>query len=314
MSFTSPPRAGASCALAFGLCLASSAGAQPASTAAPSSEPSVTLPRPLATRVRGEDGARSQLFAEDGFVLAGGTPPVRRRAAIGLTTRAAAVPRPCGALAYSTEGATGYVLGGYARRRRRTSASSRTALRPRRRALADRVDMDNGAAGPPRRRTPRVDGRRAAPRRREFTCSGRGNRAPNVAGRQTQTHRLPRRTRTRTHAACRPGGSCGRLAADHEGKRVASGSTVRRLRLRAPVPPGSALSTPRRSGHRRTVSGPGSRGQWAIDRGAGRHPRLLRGRPHLASTAATHSTRTRRRRRSIERQARVPTSQCSPIR
>ncbi|HEY7923563.1 MAG TPA: nuclear transport factor 2 family protein, partial [Vicinamibacteria bacterium] len=113
MSFTSPPRAGTSCALAFGLCLAGSAGAQPASTAAPS-EPSLTLPPALARVLRDYESAWQKkdaralaaLFAEDGFVLAGGTPPVRGRAAIERHYARSGGPLALRALAYSTEGAT----------------------------------------------------------------------------------------------------------------------------------------------------------------------------------------------------------------
>ncbi|MFI4943430.1 MAG: hypothetical protein ACHP85_09210, partial [Burkholderiales bacterium] len=74
MSSTSPPRARTSYALALALCLSSSAGAQ-----------SVTLPPALARVLRDYESAWQKkdaralaaLFAEDGFVLAGGTPPVR---------------------------------------------------------------------------------------------------------------------------------------------------------------------------------------------------------------------------------------------
>jgi hypothetical protein len=112
MRSTSPSRTPTSYALALGLCLASTAGAQPAPAAAPSSEPSVTLPPALARVLHDYESAWQKkdaralaaLFAEDGFVLAGGTPPVRGRAAIERHYARSGGPLALRALAYSTAG------------------------------------------------------------------------------------------------------------------------------------------------------------------------------------------------------------------
>jgi ketosteroid isomerase-like protein len=123
MSSTSLRHARTSYALALGLCLASSAGAQPASTAASSSEPSVTLPPALARVLRDYESAWQKkdaralaaLFAEDGFVLSNGRPPVRGRAAIQKHYEGAGGPLALHAFDYSIAGATGYIIGGFSR-------------------------------------------------------------------------------------------------------------------------------------------------------------------------------------------------------
>jgi ketosteroid isomerase-like protein len=84
--------------------------------------PSVTLPADLArvlTDYEREWAARNaqglaQLFAEDGFVLAGGRPPVRGRAAIEQHYTGSGGPLALRAFAYSVDGTTAYILGGYA--------------------------------------------------------------------------------------------------------------------------------------------------------------------------------------------------------
>ncbi len=87
--------------------------------------PSVELPAPLArvltdyeTAWQAKNAAGlAALFAEDGFVLSNGVPPVRGRVDIekhytgqggGLSLRA---------LAYATEGPVGYIIGGFARQK-----------------------------------------------------------------------------------------------------------------------------------------------------------------------------------------------------
>ena len=83
--------------------------------------PSVTLPADLArvltdyeTAWRAKDAAGlSQLFAEDGFVLSGGNPPVRGRAAIEKLYTGKGGPLFLRAFAYAAEGGVGYILGGY---------------------------------------------------------------------------------------------------------------------------------------------------------------------------------------------------------
>lgn len=120
--------------------------------------PSVILPAPLARVLtdyekawQGKDApALAALFAEDGFVLSSGVPPVRGRAAIekhyagqggGLSLRA---------LAYATEGSTGYIIGGFARRKGEADIGKFTLTL---RKGADgrwliMSDMDNGNSRP----------------------------------------------------------------------------------------------------------------------------------------------------------------------
>ena len=84
--------------------------------------PSVTLPAPLARvltdyeRAWGKPDAAelAKLFAEDGFVLAGGSPPLRGRAAIQQHYANAGGPLSRRALAFATEGTVGYIIGAYA--------------------------------------------------------------------------------------------------------------------------------------------------------------------------------------------------------
>lgn len=99
------------------------AGSSPASPAA--ELPSITLP-PALTRVltdyetawQRRDARRlAALFAEDGFVLSSGVPPVRGRAAIEKHYTGQGGPLSLRALAYATEGSTGYIIGGFARQR-----------------------------------------------------------------------------------------------------------------------------------------------------------------------------------------------------
>lgn len=100
------------------------AGSSTAATpqpAAPAPLPSVTLPPPLARVLADyeaawqakDPAALAALFAEDGFVLAGGKPPVRGRAQIEKHYVGQGGPLALRALAYATDGATGYIIGGY---------------------------------------------------------------------------------------------------------------------------------------------------------------------------------------------------------
>jgi ketosteroid isomerase-like protein len=92
-------------------------------TVEPAPLPSVTLPPDLARVLtdyeaawRARDAAAlARLFAEDGFVLSGGRPPIRGRAAVERHYRGSGGPLALRALAYATEGAVGYIIGGYAR-------------------------------------------------------------------------------------------------------------------------------------------------------------------------------------------------------
>jgi ketosteroid isomerase-like protein len=84
-------------------------------------EPTVELPPELARVLADYEtawGARdakalAELFAVDGFVLAGGQPPIRGRAAIERHYQGHGGPLSLRAIAYATEGAVGYILGGY---------------------------------------------------------------------------------------------------------------------------------------------------------------------------------------------------------
>ena len=83
--------------------------------------PSVELPKELARVLTdyekgwqaGDETALANLFAEDGFVLSGGNPPVRGRDAIRQKYQEAGGPLSLRALAYSTQGDTGYIIGAY---------------------------------------------------------------------------------------------------------------------------------------------------------------------------------------------------------
>jgi len=93
--------------------------AQPGST--PASVPSVALPPELDRVLRdyesawaAKDAARlAKLFAEDGYVLPGGSPPVKGRAAIETYYTGHGGPLFLRAIAYAAEGKVGYILGGY---------------------------------------------------------------------------------------------------------------------------------------------------------------------------------------------------------
>jgi ketosteroid isomerase-like protein len=86
-------------------------------------EPSVQLPPELARVLtdyeaawQGRDAATlARLFAEDGFVLPNGGPPVRGRAAIQRHYAGAGGPLALRALAFAVDGPVGYIIGGFAR-------------------------------------------------------------------------------------------------------------------------------------------------------------------------------------------------------
>lgn len=89
--------------------------------ATPPAEPSVKLPPELARVLTDYEKAWSQkdpaalagLFAEDGFVLPNGNPPVRGRAAIQTYYTGHGGPLSLRAFAYAAAGDVGYILGGY---------------------------------------------------------------------------------------------------------------------------------------------------------------------------------------------------------
>ena len=85
--------------------------------------PSVTLP-PEIDRVlrdyevawrKGDGPALATLFAEDGFVLPNGAPPVRGRTAIQEYYKGPGGPLVLRALAYATDGRVGYIIGAFSR-------------------------------------------------------------------------------------------------------------------------------------------------------------------------------------------------------
>ena len=110
--------------LAFALLLliATFAFAQQQAVAeAPPAMPSIELPPQLARVLRDYETAwqakdaagLAALFAEDGFVLSNGKPAVRGRAAIREAYKSGGGPLALRAFAYSTDGNTGYIIGGY---------------------------------------------------------------------------------------------------------------------------------------------------------------------------------------------------------
>jgi ketosteroid isomerase-like protein len=85
--------------------------------------PSVSLPPALdrvlrdyekAWQARDAD-ALAALFAEDGFVLQSGKPPARGREAIRAAYKGSGGELALRALAYSSEGSTGYIIGAFGR-------------------------------------------------------------------------------------------------------------------------------------------------------------------------------------------------------
>jgi ketosteroid isomerase-like protein len=85
--------------------------------------PSVSVPVPLARVLtdyeaawqKKDAAALAVLFAEDGFVLSNGVPPVRGRAAIEKHYTGQGGPLSLRAFAFASEGATGYIIGAFTR-------------------------------------------------------------------------------------------------------------------------------------------------------------------------------------------------------
>lgn len=101
--------------------LTASGPTRPEQTAAAAELPSIALPPAMdqvlrdyerAWRAR-DPAALAILFAEDGFVLANGRPPVRGRDAIRAAYADGGGPLALRALAYATEGSVGYIIGAY---------------------------------------------------------------------------------------------------------------------------------------------------------------------------------------------------------
>ena len=94
--------------------------------------------------------ALAALFAENGFVLSSGVPPVRGRAAIQKHYSRQGGPLSLRALAYAAEGSIGYIIGGFAREDGQPDIGKFTLTL--RRASDGRwvimSDMDNGNSRP----------------------------------------------------------------------------------------------------------------------------------------------------------------------
>jgi ketosteroid isomerase-like protein len=120
--------------------------------------PSVQLPPELARVLTDYERAWQQkdaaalaaLFAENGFVLSSGVPPVRGRAAIQKHYSRQGGPLSLRALAYAAEGSIGYIIGGFAREDGQPDIGKFTLTL--RRASDGRwvimSDMDNGNSRP----------------------------------------------------------------------------------------------------------------------------------------------------------------------
>ena len=112
------PKAGWWIAVLLGA--ATVAGAQ--TEGSPAAEPSIALPPALARVLTDYESAWSRhdapalgkLFAEDGFVLPNGHPPVRGRAAIERYYEGHGGPLALRAIAFAEQGSVGFILGGYA--------------------------------------------------------------------------------------------------------------------------------------------------------------------------------------------------------
>ena len=119
---------------------------------------SVTLPPPLARVLfdyelawRNKDAAAlAALFAENGFVLSNGAPPVRGRLQIQKQYTGAGGPLALRALAFAAEGSVAYIIGGFARQKGEPDTGKFTLTL---RKGADgrwliMSDMDNGNSRP----------------------------------------------------------------------------------------------------------------------------------------------------------------------
>jgi ketosteroid isomerase-like protein len=115
--------------------------------------PSVALPPELDRVLRDYESAwrgkdpegLAALFTEDGFVLSSGRPPVRGREAIADRYQNSGGPLALRALAFDTEGTTGYIIGAYGRAKGEPDAGKFTLVL---RRVEGRwlivSDMDNG--------------------------------------------------------------------------------------------------------------------------------------------------------------------------
>ncbi len=120
--------------------------------------PTVSLPAPLARVLadyevawRNKDAAAlAALFAEDGFVLSNGVPPVRGRLEIQKRYAGSGGPLALRAWAFAAEGGVGYIIGGFARQAGEPDIGKFTLTLRKDVDGLWRImsDMDNGDSGP----------------------------------------------------------------------------------------------------------------------------------------------------------------------
>ena len=294
--------------LALAVCvpLAALAGAQ--APAAVDAQPSVELAPELARVLRDYEAAWQKrdaaglagLFAEDGFVMADGRPPLRGRAAVERHYAGSGGPLALRALVVSTEGDVGYILGGFARRKGESDIGKFTLTLRRgpdgRWLIVSDMDNGNGRPAPPPASAPYamadVD---TAHGDREFQLlwpeGAPGALGTGAADRPKITvYRAPPESGSGAAVIVCPGGGYSRLASDHEGRQF--GEWLNSLGV-------SAFVLQYRLGPRYLYPAPLQDAQRAI--------RLVRARAaewgvdpervgilgfsaggHLASTAATH--------------------------
>ena len=122
--------------------------------------PAVALPPELARVLRDYESAwqakdakaLAQLFAEDGYVLTMGQPPVRGREAIEAVYAGKGGPLALRALYYATDGKIGYIIGGFATKAGETDMGKFTlTLRKVEGRWLIQSDMDNPNSRPQRR-------------------------------------------------------------------------------------------------------------------------------------------------------------------
>ncbi|MGZ8830392.1 MAG: YybH family protein [Thermoanaerobaculia bacterium] len=119
--------------------------------------PSVKLPAELDRVLRDYEQAwqthdaagLANLFAEDGFVLAGRKPPARGREAIRATYAKSGGPLVLRALHYATSGDVGYIIGVYGRDASKDVGKFVLALKKVRDKWLIAADIDNGNSPPP---------------------------------------------------------------------------------------------------------------------------------------------------------------------
>lgn len=294
-------------ALAFVLLLAALGWPQALATAPPL-QPSVVLPPELARVLTDYEAAWQKqdaaglaaLFAEDGFVMAGGGPPVRGRAAIERHYAGSGGPLALRALAYSTDGGVGYILGGFARRKGASDIGKFTLTLRRapdgRWLIVSDMDNDNGSPVPLAPSTPYaatdVD---TAHGDREFHLLWPEG-APGALGTgaadtpKITVYRPAPETATGAAVVVCPGGGYQRLAADHEGRQFGEwfnslGVTAFVLQYR--LGPRYRHPAPLQDAQRAIRLVRARAAEWGVDPARVGILGFSAG-GHLASTAATH--------------------------